>query len=389
MLDIFMISDLIVMQIAVYFLLSLNIIVAILIFSFKEAKKVRFLILGNTGFLLMHLSVLVNIQTSFASGIFVAVFNLLAITFYVATIYELNDAIIPIKRFVIYNLVNLIVILMLARLIDQFSILRAVTLLFTLVVIIDFIFDIKNKKNSFYSVDLNFIMFLIMFVTFTIVSIVINIYMSQFETEVESIIMFIVIFTLTTLLYVVWINFSIMFFAYHLINLKYLHLSYHDELTNLYNRRYILEQISHNKKLAERNHLLFSLISIDVDKFKIINDQYGHILGDQFLVEFSEILIDTFRSSDIIARFGGDEFLILAFTQDTSETIEIIRRLKNAIDKKKITKHKLPVQISVGMTHIDKENASLTLEELLNDVDINLYTSKNSKVKSQLYIKKT
>ncbi len=377
MIDLFLISDLIVMQLAVSFLLALNVIVSILIFSFKETKKVRFLVAGNTSFLLMHVSVLINIQTSFDLGIFVAIFNLLAITFYIVTIYEINNALPSIKRYILYNVINFIIILVISNLTHQFSLLRAITLFFTLIIIIDFIFDIKKKKSKFYSIDLNFIVFLFMFVSFTIVSIIINLHLSFFEIGIESIIMFIVVLTLTTLLYIVWLNFSIMFLAYHLINMQYLHLSYHDELTGLYNRRYILEQISQNLKLVKRDQLLFSIISIDIDEFKSVNDQHGHVIGDQFLIEFSQILTDVFRTSDIISRFGGDEFLVLVFTKDESENSIVANRLKDTINIKRITEHKLPIKYSIGITHINKENASLTLEQILNDVDSKLYISKN------------
>ncbi|MEM7396780.1 MAG: diguanylate cyclase, partial [Verrucomicrobiota bacterium] len=88
-------------------------------------------------------------------------------------------------------------------------------------------------------------------------------------------------------------------------------LAIRDPLTGLFNRRYLEQELDHIWNLAERHDGDLSVATLDIDNFKTINDTYGHQAGDQILREFSSILRETVRSTDIVSRFGGDEFIIL------------------------------------------------------------------------------
>jgi diguanylate cyclase (GGDEF)-like protein len=104
-------------------------------------------------------------------------------------------------------------------------------------------------------------------------------------------------------------------------------LAMRDELTGLYNRRYIMDVLSRQKALADRGHLSFTLCYCDLDHFKRINDRYGHQLGDQVLVDFARVTESVVRSVDFVARLGGEEFLLVLVGADEQTAGRVARRL--------------------------------------------------------------
>ncbi len=104
-------------------------------------------------------------------------------------------------------------------------------------------------------------------------------------------------------------------------------LAMRDELTGLYNRRYIMDMLGRQKALADRGHLPFTLCYCDLDHFKRINDRYGHQVGDQVLREFAEVASSVVRSVDFVARLGGEEFLLVLVGADTPTAERVAKRL--------------------------------------------------------------
>jgi two-component system, cell cycle response regulator len=148
-----------------------------------------------------------------------------------------------------------------------------------------------------------------------------------------------------------------------------------DELTGLYNRRGFLLLGSERMKLAhslKKNVLLFFA---DLDNLKQINDQYGHQEGDQALLKTAEVFRNTFRNSDIIGRFGGDEFTALVIEDfgHTSDTIS--RRLQDNMAELSANNTQYPLSLSVGMTRYAAEFRS-SLKKLLTQADQALYKQK-------------
>ena len=376
MFELFHTSDLIMMQFAFYFLLAINLLIILLVLSFQKVKSIRFLVLGNISYLLMHLSVLINIQLSIASGLFVALFNFAALIFYLITIFDITEMKIPIKKFMIYFIFHVFVIVVLFFSINKFSILRAVTLSFSVVVMIDIMLYLIRTKTK-QKFDINIIVLFSLFLIYNGASIVINLYISTFETTIESINVFIVVFTFSTLIFVIWINFSILFTSYNILSDNYKYMSYHDELTKIHNRRYIYEHIETNLLLAKRKQIFFSLISIDIDRFKEINDQFGHSIGDKYLVELANLLKTTFRDSDIVARVGGDEFLIIAHLKSKSELDKVLNRLEENKNNHQFTPKNIAVSFSIGTLVIDKDILELSTTEILSKLDAELYISKS------------
>ena len=104
-----------------------------------------------------------------------------------------------------------------------------------------------------------------------------------------------------------------------------------DPLTEMYNRRYIMRAIASETSRADRQNSQFAFLMIDLNDFKRANDALGHLAGDRILRELSVVLRKTFRTSDIISRFGGDEFLVLLIDADEPMAIRAAERLQEAV----------------------------------------------------------
>jgi len=143
-----------------------------------------------------------------------------------------------------------------------------------------------------------------------------------------------------------------------------------DFLTNLYNRRYFYDK---GNKIYQSNDNI-ALCVIDIDKFKNINDTYGHLAGDFVIKELANILKKNVKGKDLVARFGGDEFCVMF--QDISE--ENTKKLLQNIEKTvadhviQLGEKKISFTISTGM-HCNKQN---TFEEMFHLADLDLYNSK-------------
>ncbi|MBT1443223.1 sensor domain-containing diguanylate cyclase [Shewanella sp. JM162201] len=151
--------------------------------------------------------------------------------------------------------------------------------------------------------------------------------------------------------------------------------SYVDPLTGIYNRRGFEEMYCQNQHLARRLGRQMVLLSFDLDNFKPINDKLGHEAGDAVLRHFAGSLKRSCRNCDLVARWGGDEFLVLAH----SETDDLENSLLLRLDTMLGAAGALPeIGYSVGMLKIDGADA-LSLKELLPSVDERMYHHKRSK----------
>ncbi|APW39446.1 hypothetical protein RD110_21345 [Rhodoferax koreense] len=153
-----------------------------------------------------------------------------------------------------------------------------------------------------------------------------------------------------------------------------------DALTGIPNRRRFTLTARREIELAHRHHLPLALLSLDIDRFKLINDAYGHAVGDQVLVEVSRRCRRVLRTTDILARWGGEEFVILLPNTPSDHAHQLAERLRLAVAKS----HQLLVQqqpvwvtVSIGAAGIAPGEAA-TLEALLQTADEALYHAKNS-----------
>ena len=147
------------------------------------------------------------------------------------------------------------------------------------------------------------------------------------------------------------------------LNLSLFEASTHDSLTGISNRRFMAERCLEEDQRAARHGSTYSMIILDVDHFKLINDEYGHATGDLMLVDFVKALLSSLRHYDIIGRWGGEEFMALLIDADLS-TAEIVakRMLANIRDMRvSIDDMELNLTASMGLTeHRSDENYDAT-----------------------------
>ncbi len=153
-------------------------------------------------------------------------------------------------------------------------------------------------------------------------------------------------------------------------------ISIHDGLTTLYNRAYVENQISLEFSKARRYGNVFSLIFFDIDKFKRVNDTYGHLAGDQVLKNVSDVISGQLRDSDVLGRYGGEEFLILASETDGDGAIILAERLRAAVEEtcSRFEEEEIGVTISLGV--VEYKAGMKNHLQMIHEADIALYHSK-------------
>lgn len=158
-----------------------------------------------------------------------------------------------------------------------------------------------------------------------------------------------------------------------------LHQSFHDSLTGIPNRALLMERIGRSLERAKRRkEYQFAVLMIDLDNFKSINDSIGHLAGDKFLIQFSNQIKQCIRSTDTIARMGGDEFAVLLEEfRHPREIFKIARRIYN-IGKSSffIERNEIKISASIGMV-IETKSYDIA-ENILRDADIAMYRVKET-----------
>lgn len=150
-----------------------------------------------------------------------------------------------------------------------------------------------------------------------------------------------------------------------------------DELTGLYNRRYITEVLARQKALADRGHVGFTLCYCDLDYFKRINDRFGHQRGDDVLREFAALADQVVRSVDFVARFGGEEFLLVLVDADAEEAGRVAARLAERTRVLEVAPNHTESRLSVSVG-IAEFRPGESIEDLVQRADRALYRAKSS-----------
>ena len=157
-------------------------------------------------------------------------------------------------------------------------------------------------------------------------------------------------------------------------------LSITDPLTHLYNRRYFTDASSTLFTLSIRHKKPLSLIMIDIDKFKNINDTFGHTIGDHVLVRLAHLLQESHRKSDFVCRYGGEEFVILLPETDLKNALSIAEDFREKIESCSISleNHQtIKFTVSLGVSQID-HSKDTSIENILNRADEALYIAKDA-----------
>lgn len=153
-----------------------------------------------------------------------------------------------------------------------------------------------------------------------------------------------------------------------------------DSLTGMYNRRFILSTFKKITYLADKNNNKLFVLVIDCDNFKNINDTYGHHHGDMILKQISEVLIQTTRRKDIIARWGGDEFLVIGYCYNEEDLQPTLQRLEDKLESLS-KKANTPIMVSIGSAMYPHHSRDLF--DLIKIADHKMYHNKKSKTPLQ------
>ncbi len=147
-----------------------------------------------------------------------------------------------------------------------------------------------------------------------------------------------------------------------------------DGLTGLKNHRHFREQLQQAFSHSQRHHTPFSMIMLDVDKFKEYNDTFGHMAGDEALIAIANVMEKSVRDHDITARYGGEEFAILLLSTDADHAMFVAERLRHSIQSYAWPKRIVTASIGVSTYTDDKEDAN----QIVDEADKALYFSKRN-----------
>lgn len=161
-------------------------------------------------------------------------------------------------------------------------------------------------------------------------------------------------------------------------------LSITDGLTGLYTQSYFKERLKEEVKRARSNKVPLSVAIVDIDFFKKINDTYGHQAGDVILRQVAALLRGRFRETDLLSRYGGEEFGVIMLHTDDEEAKNVLEEIRKSIEKERFflpieSYHPIQVKItvSIGFAELEKSSASIE-EELIKKADKALYSAKKA-----------
>lgn len=147
-----------------------------------------------------------------------------------------------------------------------------------------------------------------------------------------------------------------------------------DSLTGVFNRRYMLEKLKNIVSLAKRHEFPVSIIMSDVDRFKSINDNYGHQIGDEVLINLAKVIKENLRESDVLSRWGGEEFLVMLPHTNLDGAKIVGEKIREMIQGCSWSESTLKVTVSSGVS----EYSSESIDQFINRADALLYEAKKS-----------
>lgn len=152
----------------------------------------------------------------------------------------------------------------------------------------------------------------------------------------------------------------------------------HDHLTTAYNRRYFDDHIVREMSQARRHRTPLSLVMLDVDHFKAVNDTHGHVVGDKILARLGELIATSIRREDLFCRFGGEEFVVIMRDSDSAATLGFAERIRRAVANRAfdVDPTPVPITISAGVATYDPAHHP-TVGSLIEAADRALYDAKH------------
>ncbi len=152
--------------------------------------------------------------------------------------------------------------------------------------------------------------------------------------------------------------------------------AFHDALTSVLNRRGFNSDFLRELELAKRQHIPLSILMVDIDFFKKVNDQYGHDTGDECLIGVAECLQKNIRISDVVARFGGEEFILLLPNTSLKSAAKIAEKLRLAIANKEFGEAHINLTVTLGVAGLSHQDDSPL--DIIKRADAALYQGKNN-----------
>jgi diguanylate cyclase (GGDEF)-like protein len=176
-----------------------------------------------------------------------------------------------------------------------------------------------------------------------------------------------------------WLNYCLQSaISRHKVRMLLRDMSSIDELTGLLNRRGFLAYAKQELKLSGRDNRQLAVLFMDMDGLKRINDTHGHLMGDRALRDMAQLLKQSFRDSDVIARIGGDEFAVLVAEEQSNCFAHPIERLQRSMQTYNLTHPASSLAFSYGEAHYERGKPQ-AIEELLAQADKLMYAQKNRK----------
>lgn len=164
------------------------------------------------------------------------------------------------------------------------------------------------------------------------------------------------------------------------LNEEFKKLSVTDSLTGLFNRRYFEETLAREIEVSKRHGDTNSLLVLDIDHFKKVNDSYGHMHGDTVIKMIASVMKGRLRESDVLCRIGGEEFVVICRRADKEDAIELAEDIRKTVEEQ-VTytgNDEIKVTISIGIVTVTKDNIDTYVENIFKYADIALYHSKDS-----------
>lgn len=169
-------------------------------------------------------------------------------------------------------------------------------------------------------------------------------------------------------------------FASSIQNAQYVerirHLSYLDGLTGIFNRRFFEMRITEEMERARRSRSGMALVITDIDQFKKINDEFGHLLGDEVLRQVSSLFHQQLRKIDVVCRYGGEEFAVLLSNTNAEHALGVAEKLRRMVESWNFPGVPRTVTISAGIAIFPEHGANR--DELVQAADVGLYSAKQS-----------
>ena len=165
------------------------------------------------------------------------------------------------------------------------------------------------------------------------------------------------------------------------LNKELKELSYRDPMTQAYNRRYFYEETTKMLSLSTRENTESCIIILDIDHFKIVNDTQGHSVGDEVIITLAKLLLTHVRQSDVVARFGGEEFVIFLYNSNLKNAQIVAEKIRKDIENVEIPLEngsKLHFTASFGVARFNSKLDNENIEHTISRADQCLYVAKDS-----------